>query len=87
MFLTEGVVGSSPTGGATESKSFTRRVELLFSGILIEPKPASLCFGRRIAAVNWLKRCHRLRREEAMLEQEETRSLAKRSKRAGRLCF
>jgi len=39
------------------------------------------------AAVNWLKHRRRQWRMKVVLELEGTRSIAKRSKRAMRLCF
>ncbi len=77
------VVGSSPTGGA-KNRDMAFVMSLFF--YCYWNRSQGLCFGRRIAAVNWL-RCRRCQRQmQAVPEQEETRSFTPRQP-VKRLCF
>ena len=77
------VVGSSPTGGAKKSRKTS--VFLLFFSLPTDPNSDSATHSR--TAVNWLGAPRCLRQMKRCSEQEETTSIAKRSKRARRLCF
>ena len=76
------VVGSSPTVGA--KRKTTQSGGFFVWHLLYALNPVTLCFGRRIAAVNWLAAFRRRWRTQERRKLDETGRMPKRAKRGRR---